>query len=86
MSSDETILFLFSMCLLNILSFTIGAKIGQKVVKGERIKSPIPNPVEVVKDEFEKYEVRKEQERDRIIRDNIDSYNGFSEGQQDIPR
>lgn len=86
MINSDMILFLFSMCLLNILSFTIGARIGQKIVKGEKIQSPIKNPVTSVKEEIDSFEARKQQEYEQILRDNIDSYNGFATGQKDLPR
>lgn len=85
MSSDITLL-LFSMCLLNILSFTIGAKIGQKIVKGEKIQIPIKNPITTVREEIDSFEARKQQEYEQILRDNIDSYNGFATGQKDLPK
>lgn len=73
--------------ILNVLCFTIGAIIGQKVVKQEPIK--IPNPVKVVSNAIEEHkekeEYNKEQEKLRIISENIDNYDGTSIGQQDIP-
>ena len=80
------ILFLFSMCLLNILSFTLGAKIGQKTVKGEKIQIPIKNPVTTFREEIDSFNLKKQQEYEKTLRDNIDSYNGFATGQKDLPR
>ena len=36
----ETIILIISIGIMNILCFFIGAKIGQKVIKGEEIKAP----------------------------------------------
>lgn len=64
--------------------FVIGAKVGQKVVKGEEVQ--LPNPMEA----YREHEARKEAERvkdkiDTIMR-NIDSYDGTGYGQEDVPR
>lgn len=70
---------------LCIVSFTIGAIIGQKVVKKEEIKL-IPNPVRMVEEFKDSFEQRKERERNRIIAENIDNYDGTGLGQKDIPK
>ena len=46
----DTILLIVAVALINVLSFTIGAKIGQKVVKGEKIELPKVNPMEVYRE------------------------------------
>lgn len=65
---------------ISIVSFTIGAIIGQRVVK----EKPI---IELPK--IETYEERKarrqEIERNKIMAENIDNYDGTSLGQQRIP-
>lgn len=70
----------------NVLCFLIGAKVGQKVTKGEGIELPKVNPMEAI----QQREARKEAERvkdkvDTILR-NIDSYDGTGQGQEDVPR
>ena len=82
----DTVILIISIGVMNILCFFIGAKIGQKVVKGETIKTPTINPVKIIRQHNENQEVTKMQEKDRIINENIDIYNGTSLGQQDIPR
>lgn len=70
----------------NISSFIIGAKIGQKVNRGESIESPrieLKNPIKTFN---ENKEAKKEQEKNRIIAENIDSYNGTPYGQQELPK
>lgn len=69
-----------------IISFTVGAKIGQKVVKGEDIKLPTINPVEMYREHEERREAKKEQDRLDTILQNIESYDGTSAGQKDVPR
>lgn len=70
--------------ILCIFSFTIGAIIGQKTVKKEDIR--LPNPVRMVREIEDSFEQRKERERNRIIAENIDNYDGTSIGQKDVPK
>lgn len=66
--------------LIAIISFTIGAVIGQKVEK----KEPI---IQLPK--IESFEERRERnleiERNKIMIENIDNYDGTSLGQQHLP-
>lgn len=48
---------------LNVVCFLIGAKVGQKVVKGESIEIPSINPMEVIRDREGKKEAKKEQQK-----------------------
>lgn len=82
----ETIILIVSIGIMNILCFFIGAKVGQKVVKGETIQLPKIEPLTAIRQHNENKEVIKLQERDRVISENIDNYNGTSLGQQDVPR
>lgn len=68
-----------------ILCFLIGARVGQKVVKGEDIKI-IKSPVRVIEEIKESHEQQKEIEKNRIIAENIDNYDGTGLGQKDVPR
>lgn len=68
----------------NICCFFVGAKI----YKQEEIN--IPNPIKRIT-EFNdsrknRKELKKEEEKYKIINENIDNYNGTSMGQKDIPR
>lgn len=72
------VLLLIIMCLSNTLCFTIGARVGQKVVKGEPIV--IPNPVEAIKKKEQKIEMSKYEK----ILANVDNYNGTDQGQQEV--
>ena len=72
--------------LANIFCIVIGAKVGQKVVKGEMVEMPNLNPLEAIKEHYSKLEAEKEQERLDTILENIESYDGTSNGQRDVPR
>lgn len=69
----------------NILCFVIGAKVGQKVTKGEDIKLPNVNPMEAIRAHQNKVEARIEQDRMDTIMRNIEAYDGTGRGQEDIP-
>lgn len=78
----DVLLLVCVICLSNIVCLTVGAKIGQKVSKGEEIK--IPNPVEKVQSFKETQERKKEQEALDTMMYNIDVYDGTGLGQRDI--
>ena len=82
----ETIILIVSIGIMNILCFFIGAKVGQKVVKGETIEIPKIEPIKAIREYNEEKETQKLHERERIINENIDNYDGTSLGQQDVPR
>lgn len=78
------ILAVFS--LSNILCFMLGARVGQQAHKGEEIKLPEINPMEIYrKHQSNKEALRVKEKVDAIMR-NIDTYDGTPEGQEDIPR
>lgn len=68
----------------NILCFSIGAKVGQKVIKGESIE--FPDPMKAVREHQARKEAEKEQSKLDTIRRNIDRYDGTGYGQEDVPR
>ena len=71
---------------LCIACFLIGAKVGQKVSKGEDIKLPKVNPMELYREREAKREAQAEQNRIDTIMRNIESYDGTGNGQEDVPR
>lgn len=71
---------------LNIACFLIGARVGQKVQKGEKIELPTINPVKLIDEYREKKEQENTQEKIDIILSNIESYDGTAFGQKDVPR
>lgn len=82
----ETIFIILVSGTLNAVCFFIGAKIGQKVSKGERIEAPTLNPMKAIREREERKEADKEAERLEIILQNIENYDGSPNGQRDVPR
>ena len=76
----ETILAMGFVCMA---CFLMGAKVGQAVAKGEDIKLPSIN--QAVKEHKERKVAEVEQSRYDTILQNIEKYNGTSNGQQDVP-
>ena len=79
-------LLLLIMGVTNVLCFMIGAKVGQKVVKGEEIELPTVNPLKAVREQQSKREAEMEQEKVETILRNLEAYDGTSNGQKDLPR
>lgn len=82
----ETTLLVLEIGILCIVCFFIGAKVGQKVSKGEDIK--IPNPAEIIDGVKERKEYREErienQKEFNTNLDNINNYDGTGLGQRDF--
>ena len=81
-----TLLLIAVVATSNIVCFLIGAKIGQKVSKGEEVKLPTVNPVEVIREHREKKEYEHKQSQLETILRNIDNYDGTDFGQEEVPR
>lgn len=79
------VLLLLVMGAVNIACFLIGAKIGQKTAKGEDIKLPTVNPLELVQEHREKRAAQEERDKVETILRNIESYDGTGYGQEDVP-
>ena len=80
------ILLILTVGTLNVVCFFVGAKVGQKVSKGEPVEVKIPNPMQAIREREDKREAKREQDRiDTIIR-NIENYDGTGNGQEDVPR
>jgi hypothetical protein len=71
---------------LNVACFLFGARVGQKVVKGEAIELPKIDPMKAIREHEDRKEAQRESERMAAIMRNIDSYDGSGNGQEDIPR
>ena len=69
---------------LNVACFFIGAKVGQKVVKGETIS--LPDPIKALREHEDRKEAERAQDRVDIIMRNIENYDGTGKGQEDVPR
>lgn len=81
----ETILIVLVVGALNIACFFIGAKVGQKVSKGETLTAPV-NPLKASLEKQERQRQQMEQNRIDTIMRNIDRYDGTARGQEDVPR
>lgn len=71
-----------------IACFITGAKVGLAVRKDKPIDEEFQavNPIEKFKQHKVKRENQKEQDRLEAVMQNIESYDGTSIGQRDIPR
>ena len=79
-------LIIATISFMNIACFVIGASVGQKVVKGEEVKIPTVNPMEMYREREAKREAQAEQNRLDVIMRNIEAYDGTANGQEDVPR
>ncbi len=79
-----TLLIILIISVLNILCFIVGARVGQKVNKGETIELPTINPLEIAKKHEYRKEVEAQQNKIATIMQNIESYDGASYGQKDV--
>ena len=65
--------------------FFLGAKVGQTVSKGKDIKTPTVNPLKAYREHEQRKAAQEEQDRMEAILKNIESYDGTSNGQTDVP-
>ena len=72
--------------LINLLSFVIGAKVGQDISKKKDISL---NPAKIVSEQVEQHKEKKkadlEERKLKTMLDNIDNYDGTGFGQSKIP-
>ena len=72
-------------CLSNIACFITGAKVCQKVDRDEPIEIPKIDPLKAYREREERQKAKEEQDRLDIVMQNIESYDGTSNGQKDVP-
>ena len=85
----ETILLIAVNGFFCALCFILGAKLGQKVVRGETIETPkisALNPLKAYEEHKEKEAVKQEINKLEIILNNIEKYDGTERGQEDVPK
>lgn len=80
----ETILTILVVGTLNAVCFFIGAKVGQKVVKGEPIELPSIDPMKSYREKQDRKQAEREVETFNTILHNVDVYDGTSMGQKDV--
>ncbi len=82
------IILILAVGALNIACFFIGAKVGQRVTKGESVELPSVNPIKAIKEHNEQKRAEKEAEREqkriKTIMENIENYDGTPNGQKDV--
>ena len=79
---EVLILLVASLC--NIGCFVIGAKVGQTIVKGEKVEMPNANPLKAIKESQARKAAEKEEiKRNKILR-NIERYDGTGRGQEEV--
>ena len=66
------------------ICFLIGAKVGQKVSKGEAVELPSVNPIKAIRESKEHKEAEREQDKLETILRNIERYDGTARGQEDV--
>lgn len=71
---------------VSIISFMIGAKVGQAVTQGEKVELPSIDPLKAVREHQAKKREEMERDRENTIFANIDAYDGTGHGQKDVPR
>jgi hypothetical protein len=84
----ETILLILAVGFICALCFVLGAKVGQKVVRGEEIETPKIsdlNPIKMYEEHKEKEAVKQEMDKLDVILKNIERYDGTESGQEDVP-
>lgn len=82
----DILLMIAAVTLNNIFCFLVGAKVGQKVVKGEPVKMPSIDPMKAIREHQSQREADRKQEREEAIWRNIERYDGTPYGQEDVPR
>ena len=78
------ILLALVVSILNVVCFLIGAKVGQKVDKGESIEIPSLNPMKAYREREDRLQAEKEQNAIETVMHNIEVYDGTSNGQKDV--
>jgi hypothetical protein len=79
------VLLLAVMGITNLCCFMIGAKVGQKVTKGEPVELPTINPVKIIQEKESRKEAQRQQTELDVLLHNIDCYDGTGYGQKDVP-
>ena len=80
----ELVLALAVFGAVNIFCFMIGAKVGQTVASGEKVEMPTVNPLKAYRERENRKEAEMEQDRINTVLQNIESYDGTSNGQKEV--
>lgn len=82
----EIALYMATIGFFCVACFILGAKVGQKVAKGEEIETPTLNPMKAYREHEAKTKAEMEQNRIDAIMRNIENYDGTANHQEDVPR
>lgn len=66
------------------ICFLVGAKVGQKVSKGEAVELPSVNPIKAIREREARKEAEAEANKFDTILRNIEKYDGTARGQEDV--
>ena len=80
----ETLLIIITAGAMCIISFAVGAKVGQRVSKGQPVEIPLPNPIRAIQEYKSAREAKQERDRNETIMRNVDRYDGTSNGQEEV--
>lgn len=80
----ETFLIIVAVGALCIGSFIVGAKVGQRVVRGETVELPNINPLEAYRKHEERKKADAELDNYETLMRNIERYDGTSRGQEEV--
>lgn len=70
---------------VNIACFIFGAKVGQTVIREEKIEVPqIKSPMQLFTEKKELKAAKEEEQKMEILLQNIENYNGTAAGQKDL--
>ena len=82
----ETAIIILSTGFLCMACLIVGARLGQKVSKGEEIETPTFDPMKAYREREARKEAKAEQDKIETIMRNIERYDGTGAGQEDVPR
>ena len=78
------ILLIAVVAAMNIVCFVIGARVGQKVSKGEAIELLSVDPFKAHREREAQKKAKAEQDRLEAILHNVEAYDGTSRGQKEV--
>jgi hypothetical protein len=82
----EAIALVVTISIMNMVCFTLGTSVRQKVDKGKEVSMPDVNPVHMYHDHQKRKEQAKKASQREVLLRNIERYDGTPFGQEDIPR
>ena len=82
----ESLAIILAVGAMNILCFLVGVSVRQKVDRGEAVKVTPPNVVAAVREHKQQVEADAEKEMFDAILRNVDSYDPYGGGQEEVSR